>query len=45
MELRPLCGSEEFMARALDAVKQWRFRPTILNGRPVEVQTTVRLYL
>jgi protein TonB len=26
---------------ALDAVKQWRYRPTLLNGEPVEVITTV----
>ena len=26
---------------ALDAVKQWRYRPYILNGEPVEVDTTV----
>jgi periplasmic protein TonB len=26
---------------ALDAVKQWKYRPTMLNGEPVEVITTV----
>jgi protein TonB len=26
---------------ALDAVKQWKYRPTLLNGEPVEVITTV----
>ena len=26
---------------ALDAVKQWRYRPYILNGEPVEVETQV----
>jgi len=26
---------------ALDAVKQWRYRPYILNGEPVEVDTTI----
>ncbi len=26
---------------ALDAVRQWRYRPTILNGQPVEVETTI----
>jgi len=26
---------------ALDAVKQWRYKPTLLNGDPVEVDTTV----
>jgi len=26
---------------ALDAVRQWRYQPTLLNGQPVEVPTTV----
>ena len=26
---------------ALDAVKQWRYRPYILNGEPVEVDTQI----
>jgi TonB family protein len=30
-----------FAAAALDAVRQWRFTPTLLNGEPVEVVMTV----
>ena len=26
---------------ALDAVKSWRYRPYLLDGEPVEVETTV----
>jgi protein TonB len=26
---------------AIDAVKQWRYRPYLLNGEPVEVDTTI----
>jgi protein TonB len=26
---------------AVDAVKQWRYSPTKLNGEPVEVQTVI----
>ena len=26
---------------ALDAVKQWRYKPYFLNGEPVEVETVV----
>ena len=26
---------------ALDAVKQWKYQPTLLNGQPVEVITTI----
>jgi len=25
---------------AMDAVKQWRFKPYLLNGEPIEVETT-----
>jgi TonB family protein len=28
---------------AMDAVRQWRFEPTLLNGRPVEVMMTVSI--
>lgn len=31
----------ELVAAAVDAVRQWRYRPTLLNGVPVEVVTTV----
>ena len=26
---------------AIEAVKQWRYTPTVLNGQPVEVQTKI----
>ena len=26
---------------ALDAVRQWRYQPTLLNGQPVEVVTNI----
>jgi len=29
--------------RALEAVKQWRYQPTLLNGQPVETATTVTI--
>jgi protein TonB len=25
----------------MDAVKQWRYKPYLLNGEPVEVETTI----
>jgi len=31
----------DFAIAAVDAVRQWRFTPTLLNGRPVEVVMTV----
>jgi len=34
-------GPPELMDSAMDAVKQWRYKPTLLNGLPVEVDTTI----
>lgn len=33
----------EFSDAAIDAVKQWRYKPTLLNGEPVEVLTTIQI--
>jgi periplasmic protein TonB len=38
-----LQGSLLLARAAIDAVKQWHFKPYLLNGRPVSVQTTVTL--
>lgn len=42
-ELRPVQGPQELTAAAIDAVQQWRFRPYELKGKPVEVETNIRL--
>ena len=39
--LEAVSGDSGFFQSALDAVRQWRYRPTILNGQPVEVETTI----
>jgi protein TonB len=39
--LQVLSGHVMFVQSAIDAVLQWRYRPTILNGQPVEVDTTI----
>jgi len=31
------------MKSAMDAVKEWRYKPTMLNGESVEVDTTIDL--
>lgn len=41
MDITPLAGPDTLLDPAVDAVKRWRYRPMLLNGRPVEVQTTV----
>ena len=33
----------DFAVAAVDAVRQWRFTPTLLNGAPVDVVMTVRV--
>jgi len=39
--LEVVSGSPFFVRAALDAVRQWRYRPTLLDGEPVEVETTI----
>jgi len=34
-------GPQELQKSALDAVRQWRWQPYLLNGDPIEVETTV----
>jgi periplasmic protein TonB len=40
-ELKVISGPEILRVAALDAVRQWTYKPYLLNGRPVFVQTTV----
>jgi periplasmic protein TonB len=39
--LKVLTGHPLLVPAALEAVQQWRYRPTLLNGQPVEVVTQV----
>jgi TonB family protein len=39
--LQVMKGRCVFAKSALDAVRQWRYTPTLLNGAPVEVSTTI----
>jgi protein TonB len=40
-ELKVISGHPLLTGAAIDAVKQWKYKPTTLNGEPVEVQTTI----
>jgi len=39
--LQAISGHPMLIPAALDAVRQWRYRPYVLNGEPVEVETQV----
>jgi periplasmic protein TonB len=41
--LRVLSGSPMLTQAALDAVSQWRYRPYLLSGQPVAVETTINV--
>ena len=40
-DLELVSGHPMLVPAALSAVKQWRYRPFLLNGAPVEVETTI----
>ncbi len=42
-ELAYVSGPACFLQFSMNAVAQWRYRPTLLNGQPVEVETTIRV--
>ncbi len=39
--LQVVSGPEKLRACSLDAVRQWTYKPFLLNGEPVEVETTI----
>jgi periplasmic protein TonB len=40
-QLEVVSGDPILAKAALEAVRQWEYKPTLLNGEPVEVDTTV----
>jgi periplasmic protein TonB len=40
-EMKVVAGHPLLTQAAVDAVKEWRYRPTLLNGEPVAVITTI----
>ena len=43
-ELRVVNGNPYLAKAAMDAVRQWVYEPTILNGEPVEVAAPIRVH-
>jgi TonB family protein len=41
--LEVLSGPKELQQPALDAVRQWTYKPFLLNGAPVEVKTPIKI--
>jgi periplasmic protein TonB len=41
--LRVISGPPMLQQAAIDAVRTWRYRPYLLNGEPVEVETTINV--
>jgi len=42
-KIEVVSGPDKLRQSAVDAVKQWRYKPTLLNGELVEVDTTVQV--
>jgi TonB family protein len=41
--LQVVSGPKELQQSSLDAVQQWKYKPFLLNGDPVEVETTINV--
>ncbi len=41
--LRAVSGHPILIQAALDAVRQWKYKPYLLNGEPVEIETTITI--
>ena len=40
-QVKVLSGDGQLSKAAVDAVKQWKYKPYLLNGEPVEIQTQI----
>ena len=41
--IKVLSGDSALAKSATDAVRQWKYRPYLLNGEPVEIETQVTI--
>ncbi|MGO9087200.1 MAG: TonB family protein [Candidatus Sulfotelmatobacter sp.] len=42
-QVQVLSGDKQLTGAAVDAVKRWKYKPYLLNGEPVEIQTQVTM--
>lgn len=42
-DLKAVQGDPILADASIEAVKQWRYKPYLLNGEPVEVETTIKI--
>jgi protein TonB len=42
-DLKAISGPAMLVGSAIRAVRQWRYKPYLLNGQPVEVETQIKL--
>lgn len=42
-EIQYVSGPEELAQSAMDAVRQWKYQPMLINGKPVEVDSTIKI--
>jgi periplasmic protein TonB len=42
-DLQLISGPPELVKAAMEAVKKWRYQPTLVKGEPSEVDTTVSI--
>ena len=43
-DLQVISGPPLLVESAIDAVKQWKYRPYLLNGEPTEMETTINVH-
>jgi TonB family protein len=42
-QLKVASGPKQLQSSSLEAVRQWKYQPYLLNGEPIEVQTTIKV--
>ncbi len=42
-DLHVECGPEILRGPSLKAIREWKYRPYLLHGKPVDVQTTIKV--